>query len=410
MVETPVALPEIEAAARKPRAGIALCLSGGGFRASLFHLGALRRLHELGVLERVDKISSVSGGSIFAGFLANQLVAKAPGQSIAALDWEKDVAAPFRAFVHRDLRTIPFFAHLLWNWAFPQFRARHLERLYRERLTPLALQQLPARPAFTFCATDLTFGVNWEFTREDAGDYQAGYLAEAAAWPVARAVAASSCFPPIFGPLPIRAPADHFKRGKYAGSDRRKLLGRIGLSDGGVYDNMGLEPAWKNYSYVLISDCGAPFRFTAGTNAIFRLMRYTSVVMNQALSLRKRFFFSDVNDGKYRGVYWPIQRVVEHAPPGAAFVGYSQSLVDDVISKIRTDLDSFSRTECLVLENHGYTVADEAVRRRVPELIGPHPAPFAVPGPAWTDEATVRHALRDSASRISLRRLFGMNT
>src|ERR1700730_2556044 len=51
-------------------AGIALALSGGGFRAMLFHAGALMRLNELGILSRAERISSVSGGSIAAGFLA----------------------------------------------------------------------------------------------------------------------------------------------------------------------------------------------------------------------------------------------------------------------------------------------------------------------------------------------------
>ncbi len=45
---------------------IALCLSGGGFRASLFHLGVLRRLHECGLLKDVRVISAVSGGAITA--------------------------------------------------------------------------------------------------------------------------------------------------------------------------------------------------------------------------------------------------------------------------------------------------------------------------------------------------------
>src|SRR5450759_332486 len=49
--------------------GIGLALSGGGFRAMLFHAGALLRLNELGVLSRVARISSVSGGSIAAGYL-----------------------------------------------------------------------------------------------------------------------------------------------------------------------------------------------------------------------------------------------------------------------------------------------------------------------------------------------------
>src|SRR5215469_7103940 len=53
-----------------PPSGIALCLSGGGYRAMLFHLGALWRLNELGFLGKLDRISSVSGGSITAGVLA----------------------------------------------------------------------------------------------------------------------------------------------------------------------------------------------------------------------------------------------------------------------------------------------------------------------------------------------------
>ena len=37
--------------------GIALCLSGGGFRAALFHLGAVRRLYELGLLDTVSTVA-----------------------------------------------------------------------------------------------------------------------------------------------------------------------------------------------------------------------------------------------------------------------------------------------------------------------------------------------------------------
>lgn len=59
--------------ANEKRAGMALCLSGGGYRSALFHLGALRRLNELGVLSQVDTISSVSGGSILSAFLAHRL-------------------------------------------------------------------------------------------------------------------------------------------------------------------------------------------------------------------------------------------------------------------------------------------------------------------------------------------------
>src|SRR5713226_2319013 len=53
-----------------PRPGIALCLSGGGYRAMLFHVGALWRLNEVGLLKDAKRISAVSGGSITAGYLA----------------------------------------------------------------------------------------------------------------------------------------------------------------------------------------------------------------------------------------------------------------------------------------------------------------------------------------------------
>ena len=56
--------------------GVALSLSGGGYRAMLFHVGALYRLNEIGLLGKLARISSVSGGSITAGFLGmlwNQL-------------------------------------------------------------------------------------------------------------------------------------------------------------------------------------------------------------------------------------------------------------------------------------------------------------------------------------------------
>jgi NTE family protein len=48
---------------------VGLSLSGGGYRAAMFHLGSLLRLSEAGLLPRLRTVSSVSGGSIVAGFL-----------------------------------------------------------------------------------------------------------------------------------------------------------------------------------------------------------------------------------------------------------------------------------------------------------------------------------------------------
>src|SRR5215468_3269445 len=87
--------------ARKIPNSVGLSLSGGGFRAALFHLGALRRLNELGILPKLTSISSVSGGSILNGFLASCLPAPLAER---APDFDRDVSRPVRKFCSRDVR------------------------------------------------------------------------------------------------------------------------------------------------------------------------------------------------------------------------------------------------------------------------------------------------------------------
>jgi NTE family protein len=406
MFNEPLSLATSEKGSRH---GIALCLSGGGFRASLFHLGALRRLHELGILSQVHWISCVSGGSILAAHLATRMVKEALHNTGAFTDWEAQVSTPFRRITSRDLRTWPIIAHALWNWIWPHWRVMHMEQRYKDRLTDLLLQDLPADPLFIFCATDLTFGVNWEFSRERVGDYKAGYVSDGASWPLARAVTASASFPPIFGPMRVPGKAGSFRKGSYRGKDREKILENIQLSDGGVYDNMGLEPVWDTAEWVLVSDCGAPFEFSVGTNVIHRLLRYTTVVTSQTRALRIRKLMADFQDvpplRKYGGTYWHLASRIPAADDADDPIGYSQELVDDVIAAIRTDLDAFTDAEAKVLENHGYMTADRQIRRHAPALIATTAAPCAPPFPEWLDEAKVRYALRNSHKRISIQRL-----
>jgi len=98
----------------KHRTGSALCLSGGGYRAALFHLGVCRRLNELGLLAKFNAISAVSGGSIFAAHLACRLVHV--GDACFA-DYEGTIAVPFRQFVKIDVRTGPAIKEWMpWEW------------------------------------------------------------------------------------------------------------------------------------------------------------------------------------------------------------------------------------------------------------------------------------------------------
>jgi len=388
---------------------IALSLSGGGFRASLFHLGVTRRLFELGILQRVATISSVSGGSIFAGFLAHVMHANGFQSLEDIQDWIREVEEPFRAFTARDLRTWPVLAHLAWNWALPQPRANHMLARYRKRLTDMPLTELPENPAFVFCATDLSFGVNYTFRKDEVGDYQAGYAATPAHLTVAHAVAASASFPPVFGPMAIPVSAEAYRRGNYDGPDRDKILADLRLSDGGVYDNMGLEPVWRNHDIAIVSDCGAPFGFEASKVPLVRYLRYPSVIMNQVSSLRIRWLMSLIDDDRRlqfkirnlrRGVYLPLTGSVNDG-----LSGYSSQLVNDHIATIRTDLDNFSHAEQSVLINHGYTLTDARIQKRLPWLIAPDSPPPTMSDSALMDGSAAEEALVSSHRRVSARRL-----
>jgi NTE family protein len=386
------------------RGGVALCLSGGGFRAALFHLGALRRLAELGALGTVDTVSAVSGGSILAAHLAARLRPwPRPGEVVEG--WEERVAAPFRAFTSRPLRTGPLLRRFLlpWNWFRGGAGVEALARACRRRLTALALADLPRRPAFVFGATDLGFGVGWVFQRDRVGDWQAGYTSPGPEWSVATAVAASSCFPPVFAPLTLRLDPSALRGGRFpAGDQRDRLVRRLRLSDGGLYDNLALEPVWKSHRAVLVSDGGAPFALDDRGAPVRLLGRYLAISGGQGASLRKRWLISSFRTGVLEGAYWGIGSAASRYAAGAP--GYPPALVAAAIARVRTDLDAFLPGETAVLENHGYLLAEAAVRRHQPGLVAVD-APLAPPWPQWLDPERARRALRDSAGQLSLARL-----
>jgi NTE family protein len=408
------------------RRGIALCLSGGGYRAALFHLGAARRLNELGILTQIDTVSSVSGGSIFAAHLTRS-ARQWPARGQTVPNWDEVIANPFRRFTKRNVRTLPLVRRALpWNWRNSQAGVRALAQLYKRYLVSIRFRDLPQRPRFVFCATDLPFGVNWVFDsgvikgkkgrkraerdcRHDfaetagfMGDYQVGYLSPIAEWPVARAVAASSCFPPIFSPLAVGVDPATFRGGAYCESNRDDLIANIRLSDGGIYDNLGLEPVWKDHQTVLVSDGGGVFEGEADLGPLWRLSRYLSVIEGQSRALRKRWLIASFLTGQLQGTYWGIgSATVDY---GSTLAGYSAQIVDDLIAEVRTDLDAFTDAEIAVLENHGYLMAEVAIQRHAPALIGQDAAALSVPHPAWLDETRVCRDLADSHKRTLIGR------
>ena len=392
----------------KGREGIALCLSGGGFRATLFHAGALRRLNDLGVLSRVRTISSVSGGSIASGLLATVWPRlQRDGDRFTNLGplFEE----PLRAFCGRNIRNRP----LLWGRLDPRNWPRLLSSTfsatdllvaeYERLLGSVRLNALPAHPRFVFCAANLETGVSFELSARSIGDYVLGYT-EPGRFTVAEAVAASSSFPFAFPPLVRAVDVDAFTGGdpKAVASGFRPGP-RVALTDGGVYDNMGLEPAWKTHATVLVSDGGTPFEIRARprTWLVPRLQRSFQVVANQALAVRKRWLVAAYLRGVYGGAYWGLgtDRDEYRAPGAAEPAGYSGRVLDR-LRVVRTDLDRFSPTEQSVLMNHGWALAGAALARWGPDLVI-QVSPAAPPDPALLDpDAALAALVRSDRIRL----------
>lgn len=91
---------------------VGLSLSGGGFRATLFHLGAIRRLNEFGILPKLTTVSSVSGGSILNGFLASRLETPL---SNGITDFDNSTSKKIRQFCSLDIRRLAMSAWKLRN-------------------------------------------------------------------------------------------------------------------------------------------------------------------------------------------------------------------------------------------------------------------------------------------------------
>jgi NTE family protein len=374
---------------------IGLSLSGGGFRATLFHLGAIRRLHEFGILPKITTVSSVSGGSILNGFLAS----RPASPFFSSANFEQSIAKTMREFCALDIRRWLALEAIIPG----THNSSGLANAYNKHLTMgKKLGEIPDAPIHIFCSTDLAYGVNWMFKKEQCGDWQAGFQNTPADWLVSTAVAASSCFPPVFKPLHLNLDPGRFKGGKDTSPNRDKNIREIAFSDGGVYDNLGLEPIWKQHETVLVSDGGALFPIGGDNGFAWDIGRFIGIPENQALALRKRWLMSNFHAQQMKGTYWGIGGTVgEYLTPGA-HPGYSPATVKNCIAAIRTDLDSFSEAEASVLENHGYLLADAGIRAWVKDLLPPQPPPLALPHPDWMDEAKVQAALKDSAKRSLL--------
>ena len=355
--------------------GIGIALSGGGYRAMLFHAGALARMNELGLLSRAQRIASVSGGSIIAGHLALSWTAlgAADGNHVFA-NFKNIVVEPVLAFSRHSIDVVDALTGLLpWSSASDQVVQSYDKYLFGKK----TLQQIPDTPRFVFCATNLQTGVLWRFSKPYAGDYVVGRIDQPATL-VSQAVAASSAFPPVLSPCVLQFPAGSFT--SWPGTQvippneiaayRTKVI----LTDGGVYDNHGIEPIVKRYLTNFVSDGGAPFGRSADlhTDWISQLRRILDVEDNQVRALRRRDLIdrfiagNKVGDetkltGDARmGAYWGIDTDPRKVDPPNA-LACDPDLVHG-LAHVGTRLSDLGDSLSKQIINWGYVVCDRSVR------------------------------------------------
>lgn len=358
--------------------GEALCLSGGGYRAMVFHLGTLWRLDELGILGRLARISSVSGGSITAGVLGLAWKRLEEARSRGQNRFEELVVKPVRALASR---TLDDFA-IIGGIALPGSIGDHVAAEYRKHLFGDAtLQDLPDGTRFVINATNVQSGALWRFSKPYMGDYRVGRVFDPDI-PLATAVAASSAFPPVLSPVDLTLPEGAIREGSGTDLERRPFTTDIVLADGGIYDNMGLETVWKQFKTVYVSDAGAKMRAEAEPKRDWarHAYRVLDLVDNQVRSLRKRQVIAEFQagtDGR-RGAYWSIGTSQEsyagrspalHCPPERT------AELAAVPTRLKRMDDGLQER----LVNWGYAACDAAIRTHADPGL-PQPASFPYPG------------------------------
>ncbi len=345
---------------RGPVDGTALCLSGGGYRAMLFHVGGIIRLNELGRLATVDRVSSVSGGSITAGVLglAWKRLEFAPDGGAGNL--RELVVEPILELAGNTIDT----RSILTGLALP-FRSvaeRVAEAYDRHLYHGKTLQDLPAAgegPRFVINATNVQTGRLFRFSQPYAGDYSVG-LWRTPTTRVADAVAASSAFPPVLSPHTVRPSGtfDPATAGEHGEPYRRTLW----LADGGVYDNLGLETAWKRYRTLLVSDGGGAL---AGESKPKRNwaqhgIRVAEIVDGQVRALRKRQLIDGYVHGIRSGAYWGVRSDPADFPLADAMPFPAADR--ERAASVKTRLAALDDDTRRVLVNWGYVIADTALR------------------------------------------------
>jgi NTE family protein len=437
---------EVKEAAQNPfnsrEHKLGLALSGGGFRASLFHIGVLAKMAEMGLLRHVEVISTVSGGSIVGALYylrIKKLLEQKDDSEIADEDYAgiiRQMEIEFLAAVQKNIRTRTFgnpwknlrmalsnysrsdrigelYDDLIYRPAWGPDRSKRIEM--RELLirpkgaqenfyprTDNGARQAKA-PILIMNATTLNTGHNWRFEASRMGEPPMGrrvaqevdknmrlrrppsyddIVPRQQNIELGLAAAASACVPAIFHPLALSGLYD---RGI-----------RVQLVDGGVHDNQGLEALVdEKCTAFVVSDASGQLldEQDSPTGALPVSSRSNDILMDRVREEelfnllgagRKHVAFMHLRKGlSAEAVAWLNKDGKSAAPPkrertpGIPCESFGvDARVQDRLSKIRTDLDSFTDVEAWSLMLDGYLMSGA-------ELPSVFPSPSPAAPRAW---------------------------
>lgn len=378
---------------------LGLGLSGGGYRATLFNLGALIRINELGLIGKIKRITSVSGGSITNGYLAmrwNDLQFNDDG---VIERFKEIIVDPLWDFCSKSLDA----EAIIWGTLDPFHRVNEkIARAYNDRLFKhFKMASIPfgeGIPQFLFYGTNLQTGASVRMMQNMLYDWKIGAI-EMDTWELATVVGISSAFPPFLSPVILKLDPGKWIKGKYAICfDDLKYKEKLYLTDGGVYDNMGMESLWKKFENelandnhkfkallrddidrVLISDAGAPlaYQHKPGKNWYSLTKRALDIVTDQARAVRKRWLIDKFKRNELSGTYWGITTNIDNYRPLKPDALVRDNELTRGLRETKTRLTSFPDADKGKLINWGYALADAGMRKHVEDIL------VKLPDPQW---------------------------
>lgn len=250
---------------------------------------------------------------------------------------------------------------------------------------------MPARPLWIINATCYETGKNFRFTHIRMGDYLTNYVVKPK-FPLAEAVAASAAVPGLIGPLSVKTAA--FKWLRYEENDWAKIgepripvepiSPRVQLWDGGVYDNLGVEPLYKpgggfreEVETLIVSDASRPLgierrRFKFGFPPYIAPIRLVDAATDQVRSLRTRTLHEQFNKHAECGAYLRMGDTVEKIygymkaplPTIPPVGGWLDNNMIQVAASMPTTLRRLSKNEYKGLVAHGFEVTNATMNSR----------------------------------------------